>query len=197
MIKAADRKGRRLIIAGVVLIVSAAALCGYNLGDDARAGRSSASVIDVLRNTAAENLEDYKLFPDMEMPEEEINGVSYIGRLQMPTLDLELPVVSDLSKKALRIAPCRYAGSAYNDTLVVGAHNYRTHFGKIRRLQQGDQVVFTDVKGNAFLYGVTELEVLQPDEVEKMTKNDADLTLFTCTLGGASRVTVRCDKISE
>lgn len=41
-------------------------------------------------------------------------------------------------------------------------------------------------------YEVAEIEILSPDAVEEMTEDDGDLTLFTCTLGGGSRVTVRC-----
>ena len=31
-----------------------------------------------------------------------------------------------------------------------------------------------------------------PTSVQEMTDGDWDLTLFTCTVGGKSRVTVRC-----
>ena len=38
---------------------------------------------------------------------------------------------------------------------------------------------------------------IQPDEVDNMTTGQGPLTLFTCTYGGASRVTVRCEKNTE
>jgi len=38
-------------------------------------------------------------------------------------------------------------------------------------------------------------EVLLPTAVEEMTAGEWDLTLFTCTLGGRSRVTVRCELV--
>ncbi len=197
MAKASDKSGRRLIIAGVVLIFCATVFFGYNIWDDIRAGKSSASVAGAICDASGGKMDDYRLFPDMEMPLKEIDGVSYVGKLQIPSLGLELPVISEVSSRSLRIAPCRYTGSAYNDTLVIAAHNYSSHFGRIKELQQDDEVIFTDVKDNTFVYRVTELEVLKPGEVEKMIKSDADLTLFTCTIGGASRVTLRCNRISE
>jgi sortase A len=36
------------------------------------------------------------------------------------------------------------------------------------------------------------MEILSPFAVEEMTSGDWDMTLFTCTVGGQSRVTVRC-----
>jgi len=41
------------------------------------------------------------------------------------------------------------------------------------------------------------VETLQPTAVEEMCSGDWDLTLFTCTLGGKFRVTVRCDRVEE
>ena len=40
-----------------------------------------------------------------------------------------------------------------------------------------------------------ELETLDADAVDYMSAGDWDLTLFTCTYGGQSRVTIRCEEI--
>ena len=47
------------------------------------------------------------------------------------------------------------------------------------------------------LYTVVALDVLHPQAVDEMTAGDYDLTLFTCTFGGKSRVTVRCMRTQE
>ena len=41
-------------------------------------------------------------------------------------------------------------------------------------------------------YEVVALDVLVPAAVEEMIAGEYDMTLFTCTYGGKSRVTVRC-----
>ena len=51
---------------------------------------------------------------------------------------------------------------------------------------------FTDVEGNVLSYTVAETELLDGSDVEAMEAGDWDLTLFTCTVGGKTRVTVRC-----
>lgn len=139
---------------------------------------------------------DYVLNPEMEMPTQELDGVSYIGIVNFPTLDLKLPVIDVWSYKNLKIAPCRYSGSAYSGNFVVCAHNYRSHFGKLGRLRIGDEVVFTDVDGNEFHYEVAELDTVKPTAVDSVKNDDWDLTLFTCTMSGQSRMTVRCIKTS-
>ena len=61
----------------------------------------------------------------------------------------------------------------------------------------GDRVTFTDVDGNVFLYSVAEIQILQPGDVEEMLSGGWALTLFTCTLGGRTRVTVRCEEVAD
>lgn len=134
---------------------------------------------------------------DVKMPEAEYKGHKYIGYLHMPTLGLELPIMSDWSYAKLKIAPCRYTGSIRGGDLVLMAHNYKSHFGPIRRLKTGDEVTFTDVEGNVYRYEVAGRDVLPPTAVEEITSGDFDLTLFTCTYGGKSRITVYCDLVEE
>ena len=65
------------------------------------------------------------------MPEytlKSLGDVACIGILEIPALDLNL-VISSWSYSSLRLAPCRYSGSAYKGDLVIAAHNYQSHFG--------------------------------------------------------------------
>lgn len=132
-----------------------------------------------------------------EMTEVEIDGYGYIGYLSIPKLELELPIMADWDYPRLRIAPCRYTGSVRGEDLVLMAHNYARHFGKLSKLVAGDSVVFTDMDGVVTSYEVVVTDLLDPYAVEEMTSGDFDLTLFTCTYGGQSRVTVYCDIASR
>lgn len=134
---------------------------------------------------------------DKEMTEVEINGNQYIGYLSIPVLGLELPIMSSWSYPKLNIAPCRYTGSVRGEDLVLMAHNYSSHFGKLPQLDLGDMVEFTDMDGVITRYEVVGKDVLDPAAVEEMTSGDFDLTLFTCSYDGKSRVTVYCDLVSE
>lgn len=198
--------GTWLMRGGLLLIAAAILLTGYNLWDDWRANEAAEQVLEQMP-TAMEiqgqssddpdeqEIPDYVLDPDMEMPIVEVNGNDYIGTLDIPSLQLSLPVMSDWSYPKLKISPCRYAGSAYQSGFVIAGHNYRRHFTPLSRIVIGDRVTFTDVDGNVFSYQVVETQVLKPSAIEEMISDEWDLSLFTCTLGGQSRYTVRCDKV--
>lgn len=188
------------IAVGVALIIGAIGLTVYNMWDDARAHKSAENVLAELEKKIPDSVDgtpDYKLNPDMEMPTEKIDGEEYIGTLSIPTLGLELPVMSEWNYDRLMIAPCRYTGSVYKNNMIIAAHNYTHHFGRLKKLSIGDPIKFKDVDGNIFEYSVTALEILQPTAVDEMEKDNQGLTLFTCTIGGRTRVTVRCEAVKQ
>lgn len=212
------RKGGFLMFLGTVLILAAGALTWFNIRDSRQAEVASEQAVQQLLQqiTAAESNHpqgdsavpqstdfneilppNYVRFPDMEMPVTHVNGQDYVAAVSIPSLDLELPVISQWSYPALKVAPCRYQGSAYTKDLILMAHNYESHFGGIKNLRPGDLVDVMDMDGNTFSYQVVELEELPGTAVEDMQSGTWDLTLFTCTYGGRSRVTVRCDEISN
>ena len=203
-----ERKlGAWLIAAGIVLVAAGLGIVGFNLYDEYRAGREASETTEALKSeiaaqqepvdTVEEQLPDYVLDPDMEMPTTTVDGNEYIGVLEVPSLGLSLPVMSEWSYPGLRIAPCRYSGSAYGSGFTIAAHNYSTHFGPVRNLSAGAEVVFTDVEGNRFVYRVQSVEVLEPTDIEEMLSDEWDLTLFTCTTGGQARVAERCLKTAD
>ena len=142
----------------------------------------------------SEYIPDYVLNPEMNMPTIAVDEVSYLGMISIPDLGLTLPVASVWSYGQLAMTPCRFSGSAYLDDLVIMAHNYRQHFGRLNQLRIGSEIQLSDADGNVFKYRVAEVEVLEPTEVGRMTASDYPLTLFTCTFSGLTRFTVRCEK---
>lgn len=133
-------------------------------------------------------------FYDTEMTVTEIDGYGFVGYLSIPSLELELPVMADTSKAQLKLSPCRFSGSTKTDNLVIGAHNYNRHFGRISNLRIGDEILLTDMDGKTWEYSVVTTEILNPDDVKELTAGEFALTLYTCTYGGKTRVTVRCDE---
>lgn len=200
------RKGRILVFAGSVLIAAGLMLTLWNILDSVRASDCAAQAAAELTallvqedgkvpSAGEEEIPDHILDPTRKMPTEEIDGALYIGMLHIPALSLELPVMSAWSDEGLKNAPCRYSGTAYRDGFVICAHNYRSHFGSLGKIHMGDEVTFTDVDGNVFRYAASSVETLQPTDIEEMTDEQWAMTLFTCTLGGKTRMAVRCERI--
>lgn len=200
--------GSICIFLGVVCILSAISIAAYNRWEDENAQKHSQALLkdvqNVINEPQPEQLppEDTGILPDdpktvpADMATVEVNGYDCIGILSVPVLDLELPVLTDWSYAKLKKAPCHYYGTYYEKDFVIAAHNYKSHFGRLSELQTGDLVIFTDVTGAARCYEVVLLETLPKEATREMIASGFDLSLYTCTTGGASRITVRCNTIN-
>ena len=199
--------GKICMVLGALLILASLGLLAYNKWDAARADKAAQTALGELENTLTRTIEEKNkaddvvlqpgLDPDQPMTEVELDGWNYIGYLSIPSIGLNLPVMSEWSYAGLKIAPGRYSGSTYADNMVVCAHNYAKHFSPIKWLAEGAEVYFTDMDGMRWSYEVSAVETIQPTQIEKMTEKTEDsenwdLTLFTCTTGGSARCAVRC-----
>ena len=189
-----NKIGLFFMILGAALFFGALGLFLYNEVQAVRAEQLSADVLHELVGQISEIHTENAENQPLEMTEVTIDGYNYIGYLLVPELELELPIMADWDYKRLKIAPCRYQGTVNGENLVLMAHNYERHFGKLSELMEGSQVIFTDMDGFSTFYEVTAKDVLVPTAVNEVTDSDFDLVLFTCTYGGKSRITIYCNK---
>lgn len=211
------KAGIIFVTLGVVLILSALLLILYNGYEDHRAGQEAELLLNDIQSAISEKTkptipptstqngtsqatepEDESEPLPAEMPTMVIDGYEYIGYLSIPALDLELPVMAAWDYSRLKIAPCRHFGSSRTDDLVIAAHNYKTHFGSLSRLEIGAEISFTDMDGieNRYVL-VKESETFSSDAVDAVQNSGHDLVLYTCTPGGATRVVVFCDRVTK
>ena len=184
------KSGVILISLGAVLILAALLLFLYNRGEDRRAGQEAESLLEDVRSTMAANADP----EPQEEPAEEIT-YDYAGVITIPDLSLELPVIDQWNYARLKVAPCRQSGAAPDGDLVIAAHNYKSHFGYLDRLQPGASVIFTDMEGTVYRYAVEEVRRLEPEDAEDVSSvfsSEYPLVLYTCTPGGKARVAVFC-----
>ena len=186
--------GKVCILLGIVCIICSAGFVVYNHFESKNAEKNTELLLQNAKSAIQEqNTEQY----DTKMKTVKVNGYDCIGILSVPVLDLELPILTDWSYAKLRKAPCLYYGSYYEKDFVIAAHNYKTHFGRLAGLKKDDVIIFTDVGGTEYYYKVVLLETLPPNATTQMITSGFDLSLYTCTVGGGSRVTVRCNLIKD
>ncbi len=55
----------------------------------------------------------------------------------------------------------------------------------------------TDMNGKSFYFKVSNIETLGAYDVSEMEAGQWDFTMFTCTIGGSNRVTIRCEATGQ
>ena len=203
-----NKAGIVFIALGAVLILSALLLLLYNRHEAALAGKEAEILLSDVEaaiggqtspDGPTDATEETETEPTLspELPVLHMNGYDYVGYVEIPVLELKLPVMATWDYDLLQVAPCRQFGSSRTDDLVIAAHNYVTHFGYLKKLVPGDTVTFTDMDGIVNTYAVEKSETLDPTSVDAVKNSGCDLVLYTCTTGGKTRVCVFCNRVSE
>lgn len=198
-----NSKGRFLIAAGAVLLLAALSLVLWNCYHENQSEKNMRSVLDTLKIKITETSFVADKYMSESSEEEsadisdegyiEIDGRLYIGIISIPDIEVELPVMSEWSYDNLNISPCRYSGTIKQGDIVIAAHNYKDFFARLDELYSGSKIIFTDISGREFTFEAIQTDLINGTDIDSMLSNsdDWDLTLFTCTWSGWSRVAVR------
>lgn len=117
-------------------------------------------------------------------------GFTVVGTMKIPTINLEYPILEEISTKSLETALVALYPSGDNinlpgNTVVIG-HNYRngTLFSNLKKLSNGAKIYVTDFRGKSITYQVyNKFEASESDTsfYTRDTNGLAELTLSTCT----------------
>jgi len=123
--------------------------------------------------------------------------------LDIPSLGINYPVLSEQSDELLKISLNKYWGPNPNEIgnyCIVG-HNYKNGkmFGKLNQIQNGDTVTLTNLaNGKTLQYEVYNKYIVEPEDrtcTSQLTGGYKELTLITCTNYGQQRLVVKCREI--
>lgn len=144
----------------------------------------------------------------IDVPEEQksvaSDGTVYytIGTVNIPSINVNYPILSTYSDALLKIAPCKFHGPNPNEVgnLCIAGHNYRNSkfFSKVPTLESGDIIEITDLGGNTIQYGVYDKFIVYPDELEctsQLTGGRREITLITCTNDNKQRYIIKAREI--
>ncbi len=125
------------------------------------------------------------LYQAMEQLPSPTPGPEQATRIQIPSINIDAPVVQGDSWEQLKKGVAQHIGSAdpgQPGNIVLSAHNdvYGELFRYLDQMENGDQViVFTP--HHSFTYIVTNIEIVKPSDVEVMAPtSEATLTLISC-----------------
>ena len=115
------------------------------------------------------------------------NNMFVIGIIEIPSIDLNYPILSEITDDNLKIAPCKFYGSMPNQTgnLCIAAHNYRNHifFSRLNELKLNDIINIYDSKGYKISYSIYDKYIADSSHLEctnQDTNSEKEITLVTC-----------------
>lgn len=137
----------------------------------------------------------------------DVTGTGVMGALEIPKIDVDLPIYHGTSDEVLS----KGAGHFFGSSLPVGGENTRTiltgHrglpnsklFTRLDELEEGD-LFFIEICSQILAYKICEIQVMTPEEAQELAiEPGRDLsTLITCTPYGINshRLVVTGERVS-
>ena len=158
------------------------------------------------RNQNDENLkqvisqvnENIQTDTDGEIPYIEYQGYQVIGLIQISKINLEYPILIETTKDSLTKSITRFGNGEVNGVgnLCLAGHDYinNSMFGGINKLENGDEILITDLYGNKVTYTVFDKYTTNPDDtsvLESVDSNKREVTRITWSNGNKDRLIIR------
>ena len=132
------------------------------------------------------------IYPNPNMPVLEIDDVDYVALIEIPSLNLTLPVADAWNSKKLYYSPARFYGSCYDHSLVIGGADNAYQFSFCDKIDNGTVITVTDMTGTQFSYTVSRVDRSKSAESNWLISGDYDLTLFCRDTYSMEYIAVRC-----
>ena len=146
-----------------------------------------------LRNSLPERTQgDPQSYSDPRMPALQLQGTDFLGLIEMPAYGVSLPLGSSWNQGALNRHPCRFQGSVYDSSLIVGGSGTKGQFDIFGRMALGDKIRITDMTGAQFSYEVTDIDRRSRADMEIFREKERDLILFARDQETSNYILVRC-----
>lgn len=186
-------KFRLLIILGICLVmISVSLLLAFRIRIH-RGAEYSQRILSAINEILPERTVGVPgMYSVSGMPVLEMEGVDYAALVEVPSFGVALPVANQWDSKNLSLTPARFAGSAYDSSLVIGGIDDSRQFGFCDKIQHGAIITVTDMTGAQFTYTVCQIDRAKHAETQWLTEAEYDLTLFCHDVYAMEYIAVRC-----
>lgn len=190
----------------MLLIVAIVVICMiiYKYGSNQINEKESQEVVEAFSNI------DFSQNEEKSESQNQLyyKGYKVLGIIKIPKINIEYPIIEigdidpESAKKPMKLSIIKYWGENVNDygNLSIAGHNNKdgTMFGKTKKLELGDIVELTDLKGQTIQYSIYNIFVTDPNDVSILLPKDElirEVTLITCTNGNKSRLILKAQEI--
>ena len=185
---------RICVIAGIALLLAGMAVMAFWQWGIGTSRQQAEDCVQILRTLIPEPQSAVlEARSDNTMPVLSLDGKDFAGILEMPQYGSVLPVGADWGNPSEY--PRCFSGSIYDGSIRIGATSQKGQYDFYREISVGDAVYFTDMAGNRYAYGVTDIRYEKHADETAFQRKDAALTLFVKNVYAFEYILIFCDTL--
>ena len=182
-----------LTVAGIGLILAAVLGVVINGILIDRAEKRASEIVETMRmlmpDVADGGIDDRV---NLTMPMLELDGENFVGLVEVPQYESVLPIYGEWKPSKVSDFPCRYMGTLYDGSLIIGGSDNQGQFDFTKLITNDDVVYVTDVSGLRYSFVVTEVIKTTDVSTGNLTAGEADLVLFARNTYSLDYTVIRC-----
>lgn len=182
-----QKLGFVLIVLSLVVLIADKCLVNYYRNATAQLLQQIEYLVP---NAETGNPADYS---DAQLPVLQLDGQEFSARICFPDYGCTLPMAHHWDTRTVSKYPCRFWGSLYDGTLVVGGKDQTGQFDFFHRMDIGDIVIITDMTGVQFHFLVSRIDRSKAADSDILIQDSWDLTLFARDAQSLEYILIRCN----
>lgn len=186
----------------IMLIIAALVVIGliiYNYVVSEQNDNNLAKVVTEIEEQFSNNANTNSIEP----ANVQYNGYDVVGIIEIPSINIKYPIINKTNDTTMKYSITKFSGGEINSigNFTVAGHNNLngTMFGKVKRLNIGDQIKMTDLYNNTVTYEIFEIYLVDPNDVSVLNpvdENTREITLITCTNGHLNRLITKAREVA-
>ena len=187
------QRSNTFLLAGLLLVlVSFGLLAVTILRTNAAASTAAELAAELEKTMPPRSVGLMDSYTNMEMPAFSLDGQDFIGTVTIPAFQTVLPIASVWDAGTVSSFPCRFWGTVYDGSLVLGGADQKGQFDFLEQIQNGDSVLVTDMTGAQFSYRVSAIHRADSARADILLDGQSDLTIFARNARSLEYIIVRC-----
>lgn len=175
-----------MVLLSLVLLIGSGLLNRFHQNQTTQLVRQIESLLPQARTGSPQD------YSSSEMPVLQLEGQEFSALIRIPSFGVTLPMGSSWDSGDISRYPCRFWGSMYDGSLVIGGKDQKGQLDFFPRLDLGERIIVTDMTGVQFHYTVSRISRSKHADSETLITPDWDLTLFVRDATSLDYILVRC-----
>lgn len=191
-----------VILILVVVAISIVSLILIRMKQNKESVSTMANVVNIVEELQQDLQSENSKEAKQQLLETTIQGYNIEGIIEIPSIGLKYPIINQTNDEAMKISVTKFWGGNINEigNYTIAGHNNLdgTMFGKVKKLQKGDNIRLTNLYGETVEYKIFDMYVIDPNDVtctEIVEEGTREVTLITCTNGRKNRLVTKAREI--
>ena len=186
------QKNKWLLLSGLGLMIAGLCLVLLFTGSQTRWQKQASSIVRQIEAALPERTPGVpEAYVKNHMPALQLQGQDFIGLVEIPAYGVKLPLCGSWKPGNVNRFPCRFSGSVYDSSLILGGS--ASQLACLKTVSHGDVVTVTDLQGRVYSYQVTNIRRADNAKAETLGRDDANLVLFIRDLYTMEYIIVACN----